>query len=62
MFTDKDLYRCSGCSRDLTLFSTQGGEDVGGFPTDTRTEDFELDVRMNAAGYVGHSTKSRWLG
>ncbi len=33
-------------------------EDVGGFPTDTITEDFELGVRMNAAGY-GYSAKVR---
>lgn len=41
-----------------TLIFRKAIEDVGGFPTDTITEDFELGVRMNAAGYVNYSTKS----
>ena len=31
-------------------------EEAGGFPTDTITEDFELGVRMNVAGYMNYST------
>ena len=41
-----------------TVIFRKAIEDVGGFPTDTITEDFELGVRMNAAGYVNYSTKS----
>lgn len=39
-----------------TLLSRQAIEDAGGFPVDTITEDFELGVRMNIAGYLNYST------
>lgn len=39
-----------------TLLSRQAIEDAGGFPIDTITEDFELGVRMNMAGYLNYST------
>ncbi|WP_203351187.1 glycosyltransferase family 2 protein [Streptococcus uberis] len=39
-----------------TLLSRKAIEEVGGFPTQTITEDFELGVRMNIAGYLNYST------
>ena len=39
-----------------TLLSRQAIEDAGGFPVGTITEDFELGVRMNIAGYLNYST------
>lgn len=40
-----------------TLLSRQAIEDAGRFPTETITEDFELGVRMNIAGYSNYSTE-----
>lgn len=39
-----------------TLLRRKAIEDAGGFPTQTITEDFELGVRMNIAGYLNYST------
>lgn len=39
-----------------TLIRRKAIEEAGGFPTDTITEDFELGVRMNVAGYMNYST------
>ena len=39
-----------------TLIRRQAIEDAGGFPINTITEDFELGVRMNIAGYKNYST------
>lgn len=41
-----------------TVIFRKAIEDAGGFPVGTITEDFELGVRMNAAGYVNYSTKN----
>lgn len=39
-----------------TVIYRKAIEEVGGFPIDTITEDFELGVRMNTKGYVNFST------
>lgn len=39
-----------------TLIRRKAIEEAGGFPTETITEDFELGVRMNIAGYMNYST------
>ncbi|HEY0222513.1 MAG TPA: glycosyltransferase family 2 protein [Lactovum miscens] len=39
-----------------TMLRRQAIIDAGGFPTNTITEDFELGVRMNIAGYNNYST------
>lgn len=39
-----------------TLISRQALEDIGGFPTDTITEDFETGLKIQAAGYTCYAT------
>ena len=41
------------------LFLRQAVDHVGGFPTKTLTEDFELGARINIAGYHSYATKKR---
>lgn len=39
-----------------TVLSRQALEEIGGFPTDTITEDFETGIRIQARGYTAYST------
>lgn len=39
------------------VFLRQAVDEVGGFPTDTITEDFELGTMLNMAGYISLATK-----
>lgn len=39
------------------LFLRKAVDDVGGFPTDTLTEDFELGSKINIAGYASLATR-----
>ncbi|GEO74342.1 glycosyltransferase [Levilactobacillus namurensis DSM 19117] len=39
------------------VFLRQAVDEVGGFPTDTITEDFELGTELNMAGYISLATK-----
>ncbi|WP_338209132.1 glycosyltransferase family 2 protein [Lactiplantibacillus paraxiangfangensis] len=39
------------------VFSRKAVDEVGGFPTDTITEDFELGTMLNMAGYISLATK-----
>ena len=39
-----------------TVISRQALEEIGGFPTDTITEDFETGIKIQAQGYTTYST------
>ena len=39
-----------------TVISRQALEEIGGFPTDTITEDFETGIKIQAKGYTTYST------
>ncbi|KNZ38031.1 glycosyl transferase [Lactobacillus delbrueckii] len=46
----------TSCMQSTVSFLRQAVDKVGGFPTKTLTEDFELGARVNIAGYSSFST------
>lgn len=40
-----------------TVISRQGMEDIGGFPLNTITEDFETSIRLQQEGYITYATQ-----
>jgi cellulose synthase (UDP-forming) len=40
-----------------TVIARKAMEDIGGFPTDTITEDFETSILMQQAGYITYATQ-----
>ncbi|PQP84159.1 glycosyl transferase [Paenibacillus sp. PCH8] len=40
-----------------TIISRQGMEDIGGFPLNTITEDFETSIRLQQEGYITYATQ-----